>query len=143
MSDSAERCFTATQAGITMQARVTRQSQDVLIQLIGGDIPHYGVVTTVDRVGQVTTTALPSRPGHVHQEGVLTKRLAATLAGHLQGNAVIVAGMHVNAITPVQMCAASTLTQRLGAQVAAWLDAHPVAAPHATFAPRRPDAPQA
>lgn len=130
-----QQVFTVTQAGYTMQAIVERQNQDVLIQLVGGDVPHFGVVTTVDKTGQTTSQALPSRPGHVHQEAVLTKRLASVIAPVLQSNAFIVAGMHVNAITPAQLAAAGPITQALGEQVRDWLAAHPVARPTEIFAP--------
>lgn len=119
--------FTASQAGYEMQLTLTRQSRDVLVQLTGGDVPHYGVVTTVGQDG-VHTLALPSRPGHVHQEGVLTKRIAKVLQPVLQGNAIITGGMHVNDITPVQMAAASAMTQALAVQARDWLQAHPAPA---------------
>ncbi|MCI1986411.1 MAG: hypothetical protein LKJ69_09470 [Lactobacillus sp.] len=118
------RVFTATQAGYSLQLVVTRQSQDLLIQLLGGDVPHYGVVTMVGQDG-ITTHALPSRPGHVHQEGVLTERVAAVLQPVLPGNAIITGGMHVNKITPAQMAAASAMTQQLAEAVRDWLTAQP------------------
>ncbi len=120
-----DQVFTETQAGYAMRVRLTRQSQDVLLELTGGDVPHFGVVTTVGQDG-VHTHALPSRPGHVHQEGVLTEQLAQAIASVLSGNAIIVAGMHVNTITPAQMTAAVEMTARFGRQVHDWLLAHPV-----------------
>ncbi|MFD1429584.1 prenylated flavin chaperone LpdD [Lacticaseibacillus mingshuiensis] len=126
--------FEATQAGYAIQMIVERQSQDLLIQLIGGDVPHYGVVTTIDRFKQIQTTALPSRPGHHHQEGVLTQRVATLIAPVIQRNAVIVCGVHVNSITTVQMAAASEMTKQLAEQLRDWLIAHPVKKPVETYA---------
>ncbi|WP_461213885.1 prenylated flavin chaperone LpdD [Lacticaseibacillus sp. GG6-2] len=128
-----DKVFTATQAGYSIQVRLTRQSRDVLLTLTGGDVPHYGVVTTVGQDG-IHTHALPSRPGHVHQEGVLTERLAKRIQSVLPGNAIITGGMHVNAITPKQMAAASQMTDALGRQVHDWLVAHPVPPIHEIFA---------
>lgn len=118
--------FTRTQAGVTMTLQVEQQGQDILVTLVGGDVPHFGVVTTVGQDG-VFTHALPSRPGHVHQEGALTERIAKRIAPELNGNAIITAGMHVNEITKPQMQAAFALTRALAEDLAAWLIAHPVA----------------
>lgn len=125
--------FSVTQAGFSMQAIVDRQSQDLLIQLIGGDVPHYGVVTTVSQQEAPTTIAMPSRPGHHHQEGVLTEQLATMLQPHLQSNAMIVGGMHINEITPEQMQATQVMVTDLGEQIIAWLVAHPAAKPVERF----------
>ena len=115
--------FKVTQTDITITAKVEHQNR-CLIQLIG-DVPHYGVVTTVDTTGNLRTTALPSRPGHVHQEGVLTELMATELNPVLQSNCMIVSGVHVNSITPIQMKATGAIVCELTAQVRKWLDEHP------------------
>jgi hypothetical protein len=125
--------FTEQAAGYEMQLTLTRQSQDVLLTLTGGDVSHYGVVTAVGSDG-LHTIALPSRPGHVHQEGVLTEAIARILQPVLQGNAIITGGMHVNKISSVQMHAAFAMTKGLGQQAHDWLVAHPVAKISETFA---------
>lgn len=117
--------FEASQAGVRLQAIVERQNQDVLIQLIGGDVAHYGVVTTVSPTTEPQTIALPSRPGHHHQEGVLTERMAKQLKPILQSNAIIVSGVHVNYIKPEQMRAMGPLVAELAEKVGQWLTAHP------------------
>lgn len=125
--------FTKTQAGYSLSVHLTRQSHDVLLTLVGGDVPHYGVVTTVGQDG-IQTHALPSRAGHVHQEGVLTEALARRIQPVLQGNAIITGGMHVNQITQAQMAAAMTMTDQLGVEISAWLRAHPAPPVQVTFA---------
>lgn len=125
--------FTEQAAGYEMQLTLTRQSQDVLLTLTGGDVSHYGVVTAVGSDG-LHTIALPSRPGHVHQEGVLTETIAKILQPVLQGNAIITGGMHVNNISSVQMHAAFAMTKALGQQAHDWLKANPVATISETFA---------
>jgi hypothetical protein len=125
--------FTEQAAGYEMQLTLTRQSQDVLLTLTGGDVSHYGVVTAVGSDG-LHTIALPSRPGHVHQEGVLTEAIAKILQPVLQGNAIITGGMHVNNISSVQMHAAFAMTKALGQQAHDWLSAHPVEKISETFA---------
>jgi len=114
-----------TREGYTMRATLERQSLDVLIQVIGGDVPHYGVVMTVDNTGQTEVIAMPSRPGHVHQEKVLINPVIKAIKPALQNNAIIVSGMHVNDITPAQMQAAVPMAKVLGERLADWLMAHP------------------
>ncbi|KRM88127.1 hypothetical protein FD19_GL000416 [Lacticaseibacillus thailandensis DSM 22698 = JCM 13996] len=119
----------------TMFAVVERQSQDLLIQLVGGDVLHYGVVTAVSQTQAPQDINMPSRPGHVHQERVLTHALASVIRPVLQSNAFIVSGMHVNSITPAQMKVATKMARTLGEEVRDWIVAHPVAKPVETFAP--------
>lgn len=117
--------FEVTDAGFTLKAIVDRQNQDLLIQLIGGDVPHYGVVTVVGPETAAQTIAMPSRPGHHHEEGYLTKRLASYLQPVLQSNAFIVSGVHINRISNEQMKAMAGLVQALAEQIIAWLKTHP------------------
>lgn len=123
-----------TQADYTMTAMLERQSLDLLIQIIGGDIAHYGVVMTIDKTGHEETIALPSRPGHVHQENVLIDQVAKAIKPLLQGNAFLVSGMHVNDITPEQMHAAIPMAQTLGEELAKWLKKHPGSKPIVSYA---------
>lgn len=117
--------FDVTAAGFKLTAVIERQNQDLLIQLIGGDVPHYGVVTTVSPTTTPQTIALPSRPGHHHEEGYLTKRLAKVIQPVLQNNAFIVSGVHVNKISQTQMKAMAGMVQDLAEQIIIWLKAHP------------------
>lgn len=118
--------FSVERAGFTVRALLERQNGDVLLQLVGGDVPHYGVVTMVDKQGKIITHAFPSRPGRIHQEGVLSEAMAREIAPVLQGTAVIVSGVHVNEISKEQMSAAVEMTATLAGQVRSWLVAHPV-----------------
>jgi hypothetical protein len=135
MTTSSERVvFEVEKAGYRIQAVVERQTQDLIVQIIGGDVPHYGVVTAIQPSGKPQTISLPSRPGHVHQEKVLTFAMAHAIQPVLEGNAMIISGMHVNAITDEQMKAAVPMVQELGQAVAAWVSAHPTTKPQVTFA---------
>lgn len=118
--------FQVSEQGFTMTVLVSRENLDVLVQLIGGDVPHFGVVSTIDNTGKIETHALPSRAGHVHQEGILTEHLANIIKPALQGNAIITGGVHVNNITPEQIDAATSMTEALGEQLVEWLRANPV-----------------
>lgn len=120
-----EHTFRVTRAGYTMQAKLSRENQDVLLELTGGDVPHYGVVTIVSPHQATQTIALPSRPGHHHQEGVLTERVAAEIAPVLQNNAFIIGGLHVNRISKAQLAVAGAMAKALGEQVRDYLQAHP------------------
>ncbi|WP_127848849.1 hypothetical protein [Lacticaseibacillus hulanensis] len=121
----AEKVFAVTREGYTMQAKLSRENQDVLLEITGGDVPHYGVVTIVSPGAEAQTIALPSRPGHHHQEGVLTKRIASVIAPALQSNAFIIGGLHVNRISKKQLAVAGTMAQALGVQIRDYLEAHP------------------
>ncbi|MBT1177622.1 hypothetical protein JS532_08635 [Bifidobacterium callimiconis] len=71
--------FQEAECGVQVRALLERQGADVLVQLVGGDVPHYGVIVTVDRMGKVRSIALPSRPGHVHQETAIAEPFALRL----------------------------------------------------------------
>lgn len=128
--------FREVECGVQVRAAIERQGADVLVQLVGGDVPHYGVVVTVDRAGEARGIALPSRPGHVHQESAIAEPLARRLHAALlaPGNVMVVSGVHVNAITPEQMRAVFRMCERLGERMADWLERHPVDAPEEVFA---------
>jgi hypothetical protein len=115
--------FSASLANVTLQLTVTQQNGDLLITLTGGDVPHYGVVTTISPQTTAQTIALPSRPGHHHQEGQLTEKLAQLIQPVLPGNAFIVCGVHINAIEPAEMRAIFKLTEQLGTTLSQWLQA--------------------
>lgn len=121
----AEKTFAVTREGYTMQAKLSRENQDVLLEITGGDVPHYGVVTIVSPHQATQTIALPSRPGHHHQEGVLTERIAEVIAPALQNNAFIVGGLHANRISKQQLAVAGAMAQELGEQIRDYLLAHP------------------
>jgi hypothetical protein len=136
MTTSSERVvFETERAGYRIKAVVERQTQDLTVQVIGGDVPHYGVVTAIQPTGKPQTISLPSRPGHVHQEKVLTFAMAHAIQPVLEGNAMIISGMHVNDISDVQMKAAVPMVQELGRAVAQWIQAHPTTKPKVSFAP--------
>ena len=126
-----------TENGYTMYAKLERQTTDLLIQIIGGDVPHYGVITTVDKTGQVKTTALPSRPGSIHREQVLIDQVLAFIKPLIVNNAVLVSGMHVNQITHGQIQAAFPMAHALGEGLAQWLLANPGSQPDIRYAKRK------
>ncbi|MFC0265882.1 prenylated flavin chaperone LpdD [Alloscardovia macacae] len=127
-----------TRGCVTVQARIRRVNADVRVELTGGDVPHLGVVTMVDAHGEMTTHAFASRPGRVHQEGVLTEKMAAVLAAHVSGNLIILAGVHVQNITAEQMEDVFRATDELTADVALWLDEHPAQVLTERFSPAHP-----
>lgn len=119
--------FQATETGVNLTLTAKWQNADLLIELTGGDVPHYGVVTTVSVATAPQTISLPSRPGHVHQEGQLSEQVAAIIRPVLPGNAIIVCGVHVDNIRQDQMQAIFELTQQLAQQLKNWCRTqHPV-----------------
>ena len=134
MSVNEIKTFAVKQAGFEMVAELHRASQDITILLTGGDVPHYGVTTVVSANQVLQSYRFASRPGHHHEEYVLTEHLGKIIQPALQGNGIIIAGVHVNDITSEQMKATFKMTDELGQQIKKWLLAHPVAKPHETFA---------
>lgn len=134
MSANEIKTFAVKQAELEMVAELHRASQDITILLTGGDVPHYGVATVVSVNQVLQSYRFASRPGHHHEEYVLTERLGKIIQPALQGNGVIIAGVHVNDITSEQMQATFKMTDKLGQQIKKWLLAHPIAKPHETFA---------
>lgn len=120
-----ERTFKVSETGFEMTAKLSRENQDVLLEIIGGDVPHYGVTTIISPHQPMETIALPSRPGHHHQEGVLTERIAKIITPALQNNAFLVGGLHVNRITRQQLTATGDMAQQLGEQIRDYLLANP------------------
>lgn len=134
MSVNEIKTFAVKQAEFEMVVELHRASQDITILLTGGDVPHYGVATVVSANQVLQSHRFASRPGHHHEEYVLTERLGKIIQPALQGNGVIIAGVHVNDITSEQMRATFKMTDELGQQIKKWLLAHPIAKPHETFA---------
>ncbi|HJE15570.1 MAG TPA: amino acid decarboxylase, partial [Lapidilactobacillus dextrinicus] len=96
MSVNEIKNFAVKQAGLEIVAELHRASQDITILLTGGDVPHYGVATMVSANQVPQSYRFASRPGHHHEEYVLTERLGKIIQPALQGNGVIIAGVHVN-----------------------------------------------
>ncbi|MFD1465023.1 amino acid decarboxylase [Lapidilactobacillus mulanensis] len=126
--------FIANAAGYQITAELNRASQDVAIFLTGGDVPHYGVTTVLTATQAPESYRFASRPGHHHEEYVLTERLGKLIQPALQGNCTIIGGVHVNNISREQMKAAYTMVNQLGAEIKQWLLENPVDKPVEMFA---------
>ncbi len=113
--------FTATAAGFSIQAEVTRIRSDLRITVTGGDVPHIGTVTTLSGTFPLQTIRFPSQEGRYHKDHIVAEKIATIIHPHLPGNCVIVAGIHVDDITKQQIHAAEEMADTLGEQIAAWL----------------------
>ncbi|MCC8186866.1 MAG: hypothetical protein LIP08_04975 [Bacteroides sp.] len=115
------RVFTASAAGFSIQAEVTRICSDLRITVTGGEVPHLGTVTTLSGEFPLQTIRFPSQEGRYHKDHVLAEKIATIIRPHLPGNCVIVAGVHIDDITKQQIHAAEEMADTLGEQIAAWL----------------------
>ncbi|WP_125980731.1 prenylated flavin chaperone LpdD [Loigolactobacillus iwatensis] len=117
--------FTVKQTAYEMQLDLKRENQDLLLILTGGDVPHFGVVTTLTKTTTPATVRFPSHAGRLHKENVLTERLANKLQSQLTGTCTIIGGVHVNQITQAQIDASFTMVDTLANQALNWLNLHP------------------
>lgn len=117
--------FSEKQSDYQITAKLEREGQDILIQLVGGDVPHFGVVTGVNENNLLYDIQMPSRKGHVHQETVLTHEMIKIIQPVIQGNVFIVSGVHVNNISKIQMQAAFEMVGNLAQKVKEWIIDNP------------------
>lgn len=115
------KVFEVTKAGYPIQAEVTIIGKDLLIALTGGDTPHIGTITWMDKDASSDTTRFPSHHGRFHKDDVLSEVLLKQIKPVLPGTCVITAGVHVNGITKEQINASFEMTEELGKDMAAWL----------------------
>lgn len=115
------KVFKVNKAGYSIQAEITIIGKDLLIALTGGDTPHIGTITWLDKDASSDTTRFPSHHGRFHKDDVLSEVLLKQINPVLPGTCVITAGVHVNGITKEQINASFEMTEELGKDMAAWL----------------------
>ena len=73
---------------------ITRTDEGINITVAGGDKPHIGAISIVDKAGQVSTTVFPS-----HKEAVISEKWAKAFYERYQEPVVVSAGIHFDGIT--------------------------------------------
>ncbi|APX73261.1 amino acid decarboxylase [Companilactobacillus allii] len=116
--------FNITKENYTMTANVSTIGKDILIEVIGGDNPHIGTVTTLTSDTDMQTIRFPSHDGRLHKDDVLAKRIGTIIQSKLPGSCTISSGVHVNHISQKQIMVSSSMANDLGKQILSWLDSY-------------------
>ncbi|GHV97150.1 hypothetical protein lacNasYZ03_07400 [Lactobacillus nasalidis] len=119
---SKKKVFTVSQEGYEISAEVELANKDLLVNLLGGDVPHLGGVLTYDHAsGEVKELKFYSHDGRFHKDILLARVFASEVRDRLPGNLCVCAGVHVDGISKAQIAASTGMTQELAKQVLAWL----------------------
>lgn len=116
------KTFSVSAENFTMKANVAIIGKDVLIALTGGDTPHIGTVTTVEKNSSSETLRFSSHHGRFHKDEVLSEEILKKIKPLLPGNCVMTAGVHVNGITKAQIKASFSMAEKLGEEIFSWLE---------------------
>lgn len=115
------KTFSVTAENLTIEANVSVIGKDLFIALTGGDTPHIGAVTTVEKNSPSEKVRFHSHHGRFHKDDVLSEEVLKEIKPLLPGNCVITAGVHVNGITPAQINASFEIAASLGKEIFQWL----------------------
>lgn len=97
-------------------------NQDLLVNLIGGNIPHVGGVVTFDqKAKEETVVKFASHDGRLHKDIFLAQRLAEKIEKKLPGNLVINAGVHIDGISKEQIDDSFVMTDEIAQKILAWV----------------------
>jgi len=90
--------LTETIGRLTVHLRAERIGVDWIITIFGGDRPHIGAVALAGPDGHCQVICLPG-----HREGDIAERFAANLASRLGVGVCVSCGIHLNAITQLEI----------------------------------------
>lgn len=117
-----QQIFTIKEAGYEIQAEVTLANKDLLVNILGGDLPHLGGVLTYDSSSQeVKEVKLFSHDGRFHKDIFLAQVFFQSIKEDLPGSITITAGVHIDGISQEQIAASKGMTEDLARQCSAWL----------------------
>lgn len=108
--------------GFEMQLQAELLGKDLTVYLTGGDHPHIGALTTIDKSGNTKDIAFPSHDGRLHKDGVLSRQVIQVIKENLPGVCVVSAGVHVDHISQKQLKATSPMTVELAVKLKKWLE---------------------
>lgn len=69
------KTFSVSAENFTVKANVAIIGKDVFIALTGGDTPHIGTVTTVEKNSPSETLRFSSHHGRFHKDEVLSEEI--------------------------------------------------------------------
>ncbi|MDX5080046.1 hypothetical protein SD937_01410 [Lactobacillus paragasseri] len=105
-----------------LKADCLLNNQDLLVNLIGGNIPHVsGVVTFDQKAKEETVVKFASHDGRLHKDIFLAQRLAEKIEKKLPGNLVINAGVHIDGISKEQIDDSFVMTDEIAKKILAWV----------------------
>ncbi|MDR2560715.1 MAG: hypothetical protein LBC63_02955 [Holophagales bacterium] len=90
--------LTETIGRLTIHLRAERIGADWSIAIFGGDKPHIGAIALAGPDGHSQGICLPG-----HREGDIAERFAAKLANQLATNVCVSCGIHLDAITQLEI----------------------------------------
>lgn len=117
-----QQIFTVKEASYEIRAEVTLANKDLLVNILGGDLPHLGGVLTYDSSSQeVKEVKLFSHDGRFHKDIFLAQVFFESIKEDLPGSITITAGVHIDGISQEQIAASKGMTEGLARQYSAWL----------------------
>lgn len=117
-----KKSFSVTQEEYTIYANCQLINQDLLVILIGGDVPHIGGIVSWDsKTKKQKAIQFASHDGRIHKDILLAERFAEEIEWQLTGNLCVTAGVHIDGITKAQIEASLPMTLKLGKEVLDWV----------------------
>lgn len=117
-----KKLFTVNQAGYEISAEAELVNRDLLVNLVGGDVPHLGGIVSWDfKSRKQSEIKFASHDGRTHKDIFLAERFAKDIEDQLPGNLCVTAGIHIDGITEEQIDASFPMTDQLAKQVLAWV----------------------
>lgn len=117
-----KKLFTVKQAGYEISAEAELVNRDLLVNLVGGNVPHLGGIVSWDtKTKKQSEIKFASHDGRTHKDIFLAERFAKDIEEQLPGNLCITAGVHIDGITEEQINVSFPMTDQLAKQVLAWI----------------------
>lgn len=123
MANLLHKClFTVKDKGYSIVADTTLMNKDLVVNLIGGDLPHLGGIVSYDKqTGKVSETYFASHDGRKHKDILLAARFVKKTYDKVPGNLCVTAGVHIDGITAEQINESFPMTDKLAQQVIEWV----------------------
>lgn len=119
------KIFTIERANYEIQAHAQLANQDLIVNLVGGDLPHLGGIVSFDqKTKQRKEIKFASHDDRTHKDIFLAERFARRIERQLPGNLCVTAGVHIDGITEEQINASFPMTDNLAEQVLKWVNTY-------------------
>ncbi len=111
-----------TEGRFRIQGLIEEIGRDLLVSIWGGTNPHIGAVgMAIPRPSLKDPRKWSATSSNFtfigHKEDLLVKRISEGLAAQLKKNVVVVAGIHWDGITPGEIEAIESLTEKMSARI--------------------------
>lgn len=113
-----KKLFTVKQAGYEISVEAEQMNCDLIVNLVGGDVPHLGGIVSWDfKTRKQSEIKFASHDGRTHKDIFLAERFAKDIEDQLPGNLCVTAGIHIDGITEEQIDASFPMTDQLGLEL--------------------------